>query len=124
MIAFMKKQTSGDAALVGAVAGYLRRELAGGESIGAVLKFSYLEGGTVLIDGQAPACSVSTEDLEADCTVTLSLATHVTMLGFLLDQAVAFRQGQMTISGDISVALRLAPLLSQPFHPTDKEPLQ
>ena len=118
----MKNQTVSNAALVEAIADYLREELADGDGIGATLKFSYLEGGVVLIDGKVQPRTVSTDDLPADCTVTLSLDTHVAMLRFLLDRAVAFRQGQMTIAGDIAVALRLAPLVSKPFHPPGEEP--
>ena len=121
MIGVMKNQTVSKAALIEAIADYLREELADGENIGATLKFSYLEGGAVLIDGKVKPCTVSTDDLAADCTVTLSLDTHVAMLCFLLDRAVAFRQGQMTIAGDIAVALRLAPLVSKPFHPPGEE---
>lgn len=124
MIAVMEQKTLSDLELIDAIADYLRGELADGESIGATLKFSYWDGGTVWIDGNQQPCVVSTEDRDADCTITLSLATHVAMLRFLLDRAVAFRQGQMTISGDIAVAFRLSPLLSQPFYPPSEEHVQ
>lgn len=122
MIGVMKNKTVKNEVLIEAIADYLRDELAGSDGVGASLKFSYLEGGAVLIDGKAGPNVVSTDDVVADCTVTLSLATHVAMLQFLLDRAVAFRQGQMTIAGDIAVALRLAPLVSKPFHPPGEEP--
>lgn len=112
----MEKPNLSDAELIQAVVTYLQDELAHAKPIGARLKFSYLEGGSVLIDGTVSPCVVSSDDGEADCVVTLSLSTHTAMLRFQLDQGVAFRRGDLMISGDMATALRLAPLMSKRFR--------
>lgn len=113
----MENQNLSDAELIEAIVAYLQSELENAAPIGARLKFSYSQGGAVLIDGTGSPVVVSSADGEADCVVELSLATHSAMLQFQLDQGVAFRRGDLKISGDMATALRLAPLMSQRFHP-------
>ncbi len=110
-----KKPTHNE--LLKAVAAYLGEELASASPLGATLKFAYTEGGCIAIDGTGPQVRVVAEDVPADCTITLSLDTHIEMLRFELDQGHAFQQGKMRISGDIGAALRLAPRISKPFQP-------
>jgi len=113
----MENQSLTDAEYIEAIVVYLQGELENSAPIGARLKFSYTQGGAVLIDGTTSPVVVSSTDGEADCVVALSLATHLAMLQFQLDQGVAFRRGDLKVSGDMATALRLAPLMSQRFHP-------
>jgi putative sterol carrier protein len=110
----LKNPTSED--LLALLVAYLQDELADAPPIGAILKFDYSDGGCVLIDGADGSNGVSANDGPADCVVTLSLAAHLQMMRFELDQASAFREGRMRIKGNIAVALRLAPLISKPFR--------
>jgi putative sterol carrier protein len=116
----MTKEVLSNDDLIKAITLYLRHELMEAPPIGARLKFAYVEGGSVLIDGSQTPSEVTAEDGQADCVVTLSLATHIAMLRFQLDQGEAFRRGELTISGDISVALRLAPRVSTRFRLPDE----
>ncbi len=95
---------------------YLQDELGDAPPIKAVLKFDYSDGKCVVIDGSGGANQVSSNDAAADCVVSLSLGTHLQMMRFELDQTSAFREGHMSIKGNIAVALRLAPLVSKPFR--------
>ncbi|MEQ9517933.1 MAG: SCP2 sterol-binding domain-containing protein [Parvibaculum sp.] len=102
--------------LVLALTAFLVRELGNARPIGARLKFVYLEGGTISIDGSGDINKVTSEDIAADCTVTLASAVHASMLRFELNQSEAFRMGKMRVQGELGVALRLAPLLAHPFR--------
>ncbi len=102
--------------LLSALGAYLEDEIAGSAPIGAVLKFEYPDCGCLVIDGTGAANRVSLEDEDADCVVSLTLGTHAKMLRFELDQTTAFREGRMRIQGNIAVALRLAPLVSNAFR--------
>ena len=110
-----------DAELVELIADYLQMELAQAVPLGARLKFSYPDGSAVLIDGTKTPCKVLMEDGDADCVVALSMDTHLAMLRFQLDQNEAFRKGALKISGNISIALRLAPRVAKRLRLPDEE---
>eukprot|EP00435_Cladocopium_sp_Y103_P078504 s1_g2243.t1 len=102
--------------LLSALATYLEQEISDSAPIGAVLKFDYPDCGCLVIDGAGAANRVSLKDEDADCIVSLTVETHAQMLRFELDQTTAFREGRMRIHGDIAVALKLAPLVSNAFR--------
>ncbi|MCE7998625.1 MAG: SCP2 sterol-binding domain-containing protein [Rhodobiaceae bacterium] len=102
--------------LLSALATYLEKEISGATPIGAVLKFEYPEGGCLVIDGTESGNRISQNNEDADCVVSLPLATHAEMLRFELDQTSAFREGRMRIQGNIAVALKLGPLISHAFR--------
>jgi len=110
----LKNPTSED--LLALLVDYLQDELRDAPPIGAVLKFDYSDGKCVVIDGSGGTNRVSSDDGPADCVVSLSLAAHLQMMRFELDQATAFRDGHMRIKGNIAVALRVAPSISKPFR--------
>lgn len=95
---------------------YLEEEISGAAPIGAVLKFDYPDCGCLIIDGTGATNRISLKDEEADCVVSLGIETHAQMLRFELDQTSAFREGRMRIQGNIAVALKLAPLVSNAFR--------
>ena len=55
---------------------------------------------------------VSTEDKEADCTVTIGAETLVRMAAGELNPQVAYLQGKIRVGGDRIAALRLSLLMS------------
>lgn len=75
------------------------------------VKFLFEEGGCVFIDPKAQI--VSTENKPADATMQLSFHTFKRMCGpkRTLDGTTAYRQGKLRVSGDMSVATTIAPLL-------------
>ncbi|MCE9649164.1 MAG: SCP2 sterol-binding domain-containing protein [Parvibaculum sp.] len=89
----------------------LRAAMTGDVSLGARLKFVYPEAGVVMVDGSKTPNEVHNRDDEADCTVLIDPVLHLQMLRMEADQAQAFRQGKMRISGDVAVAVRLGPLV-------------
>lgn len=89
----------------------LLRHAMEGESLGAKLKFDYGNLGVVVIDGRKMPNEVHNRDEDADCTVKLDPHLHLRMLHMEIDQTTAFRQGKMRISGDVSIALRLGPIV-------------
>lgn len=65
------------------------------------------EGVLVLADGTA-----STEDRDADCTVTISADNLTKLLAGDLKPTTALMLGKLKISGDMSVAMKMGQLLS------------
>lgn len=87
------------------------------DNLGARLKFDYGPAGVVMIDGTKRPNEIHNRDEAADCTVALDAHDHWRMLKLELDQAHAFRQGRMRISGDPIVPLRLGPIIVRYVEP-------
>ncbi len=84
-----------------------RVELA--DSLGNSLKFAFGEQ-CLIIDGTNGENILSTDDQEADCTVSVSLDDFKSMLSGNLDPMSAFMSGAIRIEGDMSVAMKLQSL--------------
>ena len=81
--------------------------------LGATLKFSFEGQGTIYIDGKSSPNTVSNEDKAADCTITVSLENFKKMAAGELDGTTAFMTGKLKVAGDMSVAMKVGPILSR-----------
>jgi putative sterol carrier protein len=87
----------------------LRGALSGQPGLERTLKLDLRGEGVVFIDG----AQVSNEDRPADCTVSVSKDDLVALAQGSLDPMNALMRGRMRVSGDMSVAMRLQPILSR-----------
>ena len=87
----------------------LSRALEGQAGLERTLKLDLRGDGVVFIDGP----DVSNEDRPADCVVSVSKDDLVALAQGSLDPMSALMRGRMRVSGDMSVALRLQPILSR-----------
>ena len=78
--------------------------------VGARLKF-VLDGQSVLIDGTGEKNLVSLEDGEADCTITTSLDTLMSIQKGDTNPMMAVMSGKVKIQGDMGLAMKLQSLL-------------
>lgn len=76
-------------------------------SFDSVVKFDCGDDGVLVIDNQ----SISTEDQEADCTISVSLEDLQSIVAGELDPTGAFMQGKLKVDGDMSVAMKLGQVL-------------
>ena len=77
--------------------------------LGKSVKFDLKGDGFIFIDGG----SVTNEDQPADCTIIVSKDDFESMAAGNLDPTMAFMQGKLKINGDMSVAMKLQPLLAK-----------
>lgn len=84
-------------------------ELHGGKFKSKV-NFKFKEGGIVHLDDTADSTVVSNEEVEAPCTVLISLDNFDKMLAGEMNPMMAFMTGKMKIEGDKGVAMKLASL--------------
>ena len=77
--------------------------------LGKTLKFDLKGDGFIHIDGG----SVTNEDLPADCTIVVSKDDFEAMGEGKLDPTMAFMQGKIKVNGDMSVAMKLQPLMAK-----------
>lgn len=72
-----------------------------------MLKFDCGADGLIVIDGAATPNTVGNEDREADCTVAITLDNLNALLSGALNPVTGFMSGKFTVSGDMSVAMKL-----------------
>lgn len=77
--------------------------------LGKSVKFDLKGDGFIFINGG----EVSNEDKPADCTLVVSKDDFEAMGEGKLDPTMAFMQGKLKINGDMSVAMKLQPLLAK-----------
>ena len=85
-------------------------EMAGSTSpMGASIKFIFGDF-QIVIDGTGDSNVVSTDDSETQCTIDMSLDDFESMLSGELYPMAALMGGQIQVSGDMSVAMKLQSL--------------
>ena len=85
-------------------------EMAGSSStLGASIKFNFGDS-QIVIDGTGDSNAVSTDDSEAQCTIDISIDDFESMLKGELNPMAAFMGGQIQVSGDMSVAMKIQSL--------------
>jgi putative sterol carrier protein len=77
--------------------------------LGKSLKFDLKGDGFVHIDGG----SVTNDDNPADCTIVVSKDDFEALAEGKLDPTMAFMQGKIKVNGDMSVAMKLQPLMAK-----------
>lgn len=88
--------------------------LGANSGLGGTLKFDFGDAGSVLIDGKSTPNSVSDgAGKTADTTISLSLDTFEKMVKGELDGTSAFMQGKLRVAGDMSLAMKLGPILAK-----------
>lgn len=80
---------------------------ADGSSFSRTVKFDLGSDGVVVIDG----ARVSTENADADCTISLSKDDMEALMAGELNPTAAFMQGKLKVDGDMSVAMQLSQVL-------------
>ena len=79
--------------------------------LGATVKFDFEGTGCIFLDGKSNPNTVTDEDKEADCTMTVSVETFEAMKSGEIDGTSAFMQGKLKVSGDMSIAMKLASVM-------------
>ncbi|MEO1492542.1 MAG: SCP2 sterol-binding domain-containing protein [Pseudomonadota bacterium] len=84
------------------------REKMGSSGFDGSIKFEMPGEGVIRIaDGE-----VSTEDGDADCTITAELETFQEMFEGELDPTAAYMTGKIKIDGDMGVAMKIGQVLA------------
>ena len=79
--------------------------------LGYKIKFAFDEGGVLLLDGTVTPPTLSEEDGEADCTLSLSRDNMEKLMAGKLNPALAYSLGKLRVDGSLGVALKLASMM-------------
>ena len=85
----------------------LRAKVGDSSGLNATLKFDCGADGVVVIDGKSVPNTVSSTDVETDCTVAITLENLSALMSGELEPTTGFMTGKFKVSGDMSVALKL-----------------
>jgi putative sterol carrier protein len=80
-------------------------------SLGYKVKFDIEDEGVILVDGTADPVDVSTDNAEADCTISLTAGNFEKLMTGDLSPTLAYTFGQIKVDGSLGVAMKLASLL-------------
>ena len=80
--------------------------------VGKKVKMDFGDDGCVLIDMTSAPHGVSTDDGDAECTISASAETFQELFEGELDPTAAFMTGKIKIDGDMGQAMKLSQLLA------------
>lgn len=86
------------------------KKAAGVAAIGGTLKM-VIDGKAVYIDGTGSTNVVTTENKEADCTITTSEETMMGLQSGDVNPMMAVMSGKVSIKGDMGLAMQLQSLI-------------
>lgn len=78
-------------------------------ALGKTLKFDF-GANKVFLDGTGTGNVVSTEDKDADCTISISEEDLKGIINGTLNPMMAFMSGKIKVKGDMSIAMKLQSL--------------
>jgi len=90
----------------------IRNNMGEDSGLGATVKFDLGDDGRIFLDGKTVPNSVSNDDADADCTITMSMEDFENMLAGDLDPTTAFMMGKLKVDGDMSIAMKLSSVVN------------
>lgn len=79
--------------------------------IGSTVKFK-LDDQVVFVDGTGDTNKITTEDKDADCTISTTMKTFLGLKNGDINPMMAMMTGKIKIKGDMAIAMKLQSLLS------------
>ena len=87
----------------------VREKVATASDFDHTVKFDFGDDGLVYVDGNNN--TVSNDDADAECTITMTLENFEKMTAGDLDPTSAFMMGKLKVSGDMGVAMKLSSVI-------------
>jgi putative sterol carrier protein len=78
--------------------------------LGATVKFDFGDD-RLFVDGTQKPATISHEDKDADCTLTISPENLVAIQQGKLDATMAFMTGKLKVKGNTAIAMKLSSVM-------------
>ena len=95
---------------IGVIVEQITKQAGNVAPLGARFKF-VLDDNPIHIDGSGDANVVSTEDKEADCTISTTMENMIKLKSGELNPMMAVMTGKIKIDGDMALAMKLQSLI-------------
>jgi putative sterol carrier protein len=89
----------------------LRARVGDNSGIDASIKFDFGEDGMIFFDGKSTPNTVTNEDRDAECTISITLENFLKLVDGDLNPTTAFMMGKLKIDGSMGIAMKLQGLL-------------
>lgn len=89
----------------------IRDRVGDNSDLGGKLKFDFGDDGKIFVDASSVPNSVTNDDTEAECTISVTLEDFEAMLSGELEPTTAFMSGKLAVDGDMGLAMKLQTLL-------------
>ena len=89
----------------------IKEKVGANSGLDATVKFDLGGDGVIFVDGKSSPNSVSNEDKDADCTITMSRENFEKLVAGDLDPTTAYMFGKLKIAGSMGVAMKLSKVL-------------
>jgi putative sterol carrier protein len=89
----------------------IKEKVGANSGLDATVKFDLGGDGIIFVDGKSSPNSVSNEDKEADCTISMTLENFQKLIEGELDPTTAYMFGKLKIAGSMGVAMKLSKVL-------------
>lgn len=89
----------------------MRERVQGKSGLDATVKFDFGDDGRIFLDGTTLPYTVSNEDKEADCTLSVKMDDFVAIVKREMDPTMAFMMGKLKVAGSMGIAMKLSSVL-------------
>lgn len=89
----------------------MAEKVEGGASVATTVKFDFGDDGIISLDTKASPPVVNNDDIDADCTVIVSMGDFEEIIAGTLNAQMAFMTGKLKIEGDMGIAMQLGQIL-------------
>lgn len=85
----------------------IRGKVGDDSGLDATVKFVLEDEGVIFVDGKSTPNSVSNDDRDAECTITMTTEDFEALMEGELDPTMAFMTGKLKVEGNMSIAMSL-----------------
>jgi putative sterol carrier protein len=89
----------------------MRERVQGKSGLDATVKFDFGDDGRIFLDGTTSPYTVSNDDKEADCTLSVKMEDFVAIVKREMDPTMAFMMGKLKVAGSMGIAMKLSSVL-------------
>lgn len=94
-----------------ALTNQIREKVGTNSGLDATVKFDLGDEGVIYVDGKSSPNSVSNENKDADCTITMSMENFLKLVQGDLDPTTAYMFGKLKVAGSMGVAMKLSKVI-------------
>jgi putative sterol carrier protein len=94
-----------------ALTSQIREKVGTNSGLDATVKFDLGDEGVIYVDGKSSPNSVSNENKDADCTISMTLENFMKLVEGDLDPTTAYMFGKLKVAGSMGVAMKLSKVI-------------